>query len=129
MEKDIPIIKIDKRYIKQALLNLIKNSIEAMSDSGGRLTISTESNEQEITVSIHDNGPGIPESDITRIFEPYFTTKIRGSGLGLTLVFKIVREHSGEIAVKSKVGEGTCFTIKLPLPPRDNLLLGYADYI
>ncbi|MDR1148100.1 MAG: ATP-binding protein [Spirochaetaceae bacterium] len=129
MEKDIPIIKIDKRYIKQALLNLIKNSIEAMSDSGGQLTISTESNEQEITVSIHDNGPGIPGSDIARIFEPYFTTKIKGSGLGLTLVFKIVREHSGEIAVKSKAGEGTCFTIKLPLPPKDNLLLGYADYI
>ncbi|MDR1196135.1 MAG: hypothetical protein LBL00_06645, partial [Endomicrobium sp.] len=60
---------------------------------------------------------------------PYFTTKIKGSGLGLTLVFKIVREHSGEIAVKSKAGEGTCFTIKLPLPPKGNLLLGYADCI
>ncbi|MDR1362439.1 MAG: PAS domain-containing sensor histidine kinase [Spirochaetaceae bacterium] len=129
MKEDIPIIEIDKRYIKQALLNLIKNSIEAMSGSGGFLTISTESDEQEVTIRIRDTGPGIQEADKARIFEPYFTTKIKGSGLGLTLVFKIIREHSGEIEVDSKVGEGACFTIKLPLPYRDGLLLSYAGYI
>ncbi|MDR0410012.1 MAG: ATP-binding protein [Spirochaetaceae bacterium] len=127
--KDIPVVEVDKRYFKQALLNLIKNAIEAMSGRGGLLKISTETNEQEIKIDIHDNGPGIPEQHIARIFEPYFTTKIKGSGLGLTLVFKIIREHSGEIEVSSKEGEGACFTIKLPLPQREGLLLCYADYI
>ncbi|MDR2660148.1 MAG: PAS domain S-box protein [Spirochaetaceae bacterium] len=129
LEKEIPVIQIDKRYIKQALLNLIKNSIEAMSNSGGLLTIITESNEQEVKIHVCDNGPGIPEADKPRIFEPYFTTKIKGSGLGLTLVFKIIREHSGEIEVNSKLGEGACFTIKLPMPQIDNRLLSYAEYI
>jgi signal transduction histidine kinase len=129
LEKDIPAAEVDKRYIKQALLNLIKNSIEAMSDSGGLLTISTESGEQEVKIHINDTGPGIPETNMGRIFEPYFTTKIKGSGLGLTLVFKIIREHSGDINVTSKPGEGACFTVKLPLPKKESLLIGYADYI
>ncbi|MDR3356684.1 MAG: PAS domain-containing sensor histidine kinase [Spirochaetaceae bacterium] len=126
--KNIPVIEIDKRYIKQALLNLIKNAIESMPDSGGLLTISTETDEQQVKIHVIDNGAGIREADMARIFEPYFTTKVKGSGLGLTLVFKIVREHSGEICVTSKPGEGACFTIKLPLPRKDNNLLGYEIF-
>ncbi|MDR0382443.1 MAG: PAS domain-containing sensor histidine kinase [Spirochaetaceae bacterium] len=130
LEKDIPAVVIDKKYIKQALLNLIKNAIEAMADSGGGLlTISAESDEKTVKIRVRDNGPSIPESDMARIFEPYFTTKIKGSGLGLTLAFKIIREHSGDINVSSKPGEGVCFTIKLPRPGKENLLLGYANHV
>jgi signal transduction histidine kinase len=125
LEKDIPVIEIDKRYIKQAMLNIIKNAIESMPDSGGTLTISTESDEQQVKIHVKDSGPGIKEADMAKIFEPYFSTKIKGTGLGLTLVFKIVREHSGDISVTSAPGEGTCFTINLPLPQRDNRLLDY----
>jgi signal transduction histidine kinase len=127
LERDLPVIEIDKRYIKQALLNLIKNTIESMPDSGGTLTISTESDEQQVKIHVKDDGPGIQEADMAKIFEPYFSTKIKGSGLGLTLVFKIVREHSGEISVDSAPGEGACFTINLPLPRRDSRLLDYED--
>jgi PAS domain S-box-containing protein len=125
--RDIPAVKIDKRYIKQALLNLIKNAIEAMSGSGGLLAISTEADDQQVTICVRDDGPGIPEAKASRIFEPYFTTKVKGSGLGLTLVFKIVREHSGDISVSSRPGEGACFTIKLPLAQEEKLLLGFED--
>jgi signal transduction histidine kinase len=128
LERNIPVIEIDKRYIKQAMLNLIKNAIESIPDSGGLLTISTESDDQYVKIHVSDNGPGIQESDKARIFEPYFTTKVKGSGLGLTLVFKIVREHSGDICVTSAPGEGACFTITLPLPQRDNRLLGYEAF-
>jgi signal transduction histidine kinase len=129
--KNIPLIKIDKRYIKQTMLNLIKNAIESMTDSGGLLTIITESDEQQVKIHVRDNGPGIQEANKGRIFEPYFTTKVKGSGLGLTLVFKIIREHSGDICVTSKPGEGACFTIKLPLPQDDGRLLSYEafDYV
>ncbi|MDR0663208.1 MAG: ATP-binding protein [Spirochaetaceae bacterium] len=123
--KNIPVIEVDKKLLKQALLNLIKNAIEAMPDSGGNITVSTEADELEARISVSDNGIGIAETDIGRIFEPYFTTKERGTGLGLTLVFKIVREHSGEIDVVSKPGKGACFTIKLPLPRKDGILLDY----
>jgi signal transduction histidine kinase len=129
LKRHIPAVKIDKRYIKQALLNLIKNAIEAMSDSGGLLTINTEADDQQVTICVRDDGPGIPEAEASRIFEPYFTTKVKGSGLGLTLVFKIVREHSGDISVSSRPGEGVCFTIKLPLAQEEKLLLGYGDSV
>ncbi|MDR2096924.1 MAG: ATP-binding protein [Spirochaetaceae bacterium] len=126
LAKNIPAIEVDKRYFKQAMLNLIKNAIEALPASDGEITISTESDEQGVKISVSDNGRGIAEANIGRIFEPYFTTKEKGSGLGLTLVFKIVREHSGDIDVISTPGSGACFTIKLPLPHKDGLLLDYV---
>ncbi|MDR2802730.1 MAG: PAS domain-containing sensor histidine kinase [Treponema sp.] len=127
LEENMPIIEVDERLIKQALLNLIKNSIEAMPDSGGELTISAKLDDQDVAITISDTGPGIKEVDKEKIFEPYFTTKIKGSGLGLTLVFKIIREHSGDISVVSKEGQGASFTIKLPLPRKENRLLSYED--
>jgi signal transduction histidine kinase len=124
LENPLPLIDFDERYMKQALLNLIKNAIAAM-PQGGRLTIKTESRNMEICLSIGDTGMGIPEENLTKIFEPYFTTKETGSGLGLTLVFKIIREHRGEVSVKSKEGEGTCFTITLPVPQKETRLISY----
>ncbi|MDR1374751.1 MAG: PAS domain S-box protein [Treponema sp.] len=120
--ENLPQISFDERYLKQAFLNLIKNAIAAM-PAGGILTIKTEVKEGELWIGISDTGTGIPEVLIAKIFEPYFTTKETGSGLGLTLVFKIIREHRGEIAVKSKEGEGTRFTIMLPIPQKERLLI------
>jgi PAS domain S-box-containing protein len=124
LEENLPLLTFDERYFKQVLLNLVKNATAAM-PTGGKLTIKTESKDNEVYISVRDTGLGIPEENLSKIFEPYFTTKATGSGLGLTLVFKIIREHQGEISVKSREGEGTCFTISLPIPQREHRLIGF----
>jgi signal transduction histidine kinase len=122
LEDKLPLVDFDERILKQAMLNLIQNAVAAM-PGGGTLTIKTRLADGEVAVSVCDNGRGIPEENLSKIFEPYFTTKESGSGLGLTLVFKIVREHRGEITVKSKEGSGSCFTITLPIPQKERRLL------
>ena len=126
LDSALPDINFDERFIKQALLNLIKNAAAAMPE-GGRLTIKTKHHEGELFIQVHDTGTGIKEEHLSKIFEPYFTTKEAGSGLGLTMVFKIIREHQGEINVKSKVGEGSCFTISLPIPQKERKLIKYDN--
>jgi PAS domain S-box-containing protein len=122
LAEDVPALKLDIRFIKQALLNLIKNAMAAMS-GGGRLGIETAQNGDEVQVRVSDTGTGIPAEIMEKIFEPYFTTKPFGTGLGLTIVFKIVKEHFGDIAVTSQEGEGTTFTITLPVPQKDTMLI------
>jgi PAS domain S-box-containing protein len=124
LDQGLPRFGFDERYMKQALLNLIKNAQAAM-EEGGTLTIKTEARDGEISVTVADTGVGISEENLSKIFEPYFTTKEAGSGLGLTLVFKIIREHRGEIAVKSKEGEGTSFKITLPIPQKERRLITF----
>jgi PAS domain S-box-containing protein len=124
LEEGLPLLKFDERYLKQALLNLVKNAAAAM-PGGGKLTVKTGRKDNEAFISVMDTGLGIPEENLSKIFEPYFTTKATGSGLGLTLVFKIIREHQGEISVKSREGEGTSFTISLPVPQRERRLIGF----
>jgi PAS domain S-box-containing protein len=124
LDKKIPDAEFDERYMKQALLNLIKNAIAAMPE-GGTLTVKTGGTDTEIQIAVRDTGTGIPEENLPKIFEPYFTTKDTGSGLGLTLVFKIIKEHRGEVIVKSRKGEGSSFTITLPVPQKETRLLVY----
>jgi signal transduction histidine kinase len=128
LEEGLPLLKFDERYLKQALLNLVKNAAAAM-PGGGKLTVKTGHKDNEAFISVIDTGTGIPEENLSKIFEPYFTTKAIGSGLGLTLVFKIIREHQGEISVKSREGEGTSFTISLPVPQREHRLIGFEGNI
>jgi PAS domain S-box-containing protein len=123
--EELPRLEFDERYIKQALLNLIKNAIAAMPE-GGSLIIKTEIKDEEVRLTLSDTGVGINDENLSKIFEPYFSTKENGSGLGLTLVYKIIREHQGEITVKSKEGAGTCFIIMLPIPQKERRLLGYG---
>jgi PAS domain S-box-containing protein len=123
--REIPLISFDERYMKQALLNLIKNAQAAM-PGGGSLKIKTEKTDTDILISVFDTGTGISEENFSKIFDPFFTTREAGSGLGLTLVFKIIREHQGEIAVKSRKGEGACFIITLPIPQKDRRLITYG---
>ncbi|MEW5815725.1 MAG: ATP-binding protein [Spirochaetota bacterium] len=122
--KDLPLIELDEKYIKQAILNLIKNAASAMPD-GGNITISTRIDGAFIILDVTDTGIGIPDEIMDKIFEPYFTTKDFGSGLGLTVVYKIVKEHRGDISVNSKVGEGSTFSISFPIPVTEKHLLGY----
>ncbi len=124
--EEAPRILIDKRYMKQALLNLAKNALAAMPE-GGRLTLSVEAKDDEVLLGVEDTGTGIPEEDLPKIFEPYFTTKETGTGLGLTITFKIVKEHQGSIDVRSKPGQGSKFVIALPVPQRERRLLAWKD--
>jgi signal transduction histidine kinase len=124
LDTSIPPLEIDERFLKQALLNLIKNAAAAM-PGGGKLTVETLRKDDEAQICVRDTGIGIPEENLSKIFDPYFTTKDTGLGLGLTLVFKIIREHRGEIVVKSREGEGTCFTISLPVPQKERRLIGF----
>lgn len=125
-EDSLPRLFIDEKFFKQAFLNLVKNSMAAM-PKGGRLTVSTRQKGDSVVISIKDNGVGISEENISKVFEPFFTTKDFGSGLGLTLVYKIVKEHDGEINLKSKEGEGTEIHITLPVPQKEPRLLGWGE--
>lgn len=124
LEEKLPTMLMDERLIKQSLLNLIKNAQAAMPD-GGTLTITTNCVDNEIKIQITDTGIGIKKDIIPKIFEPYFTTKESGTGLGLTQVYKIIREHQGEITVSSKPKKGTCFEIVLPIPQKTMRLIAY----
>jgi len=124
LDENLSAVDFDSALMRQAFLNLIKNASAAM-NGGGTLTIATEDAEGEIRITVADTGKGISEEDFPKIFEPYFTTKETGTGLGLTVVFKVVKEHKGDINVESKEGEGTVFTITLPKPQPEQRLLTY----
>jgi two-component system, sporulation sensor kinase E len=125
LAEDLPELDLDEKFVKQALMNLVKNSLAAMPD-GGKLTFSTERRGDEVLLRISDTGEGISEENLGKIFEPYFTTKDFGSGIGLTLVYKVVKEHKGEISVTSHPGEGTTFSILFPIPQREQHLLSWS---
>jgi two-component system, sporulation sensor kinase E len=120
----LPELRLDEKYIKQAVLNIVKNAIAAM-PAGGTLTVTTEGGDDEVRLRISDTGEGISEEIMDKIFEPYFTTRDFGSGIGLTLVYKIVKEHMGDISVMSQEGRGSSFTISLPVPQREQHLLSW----
>lgn len=109
-----PVVKADPDYLKQVLLNLILNGLQAM-PGGGKLTIETSIRDGKMRLSVSDTGVGIAPENVTRIFEPYFTTKSEGSGLGLPIARRIVESHGGTIEVNSQPGTGTRFDIVLPL--------------
>lgn len=122
LEERLPQIPLDPGQIKQVLVNLIKNAMQAMT-SGGTLKVSTGSAGEGVWVSVADTGGGIPQEKINQIFQPFFTTKKKGTGLGLMIVQRIVREHGGRIEVESNVGAGTTFRVWLPLHERQPRLL------
>ena len=124
LDKDLPKILLDERYMKQAILNLVKNAQAAMPE-GGVFTIATKYIENEIRILICDTGIGIENEYLSKIFEPYFTTRETGTGLGLTQVYKIIREHNGEITVDSQPQTGTEFRISIPIPQKETRLLDY----
>lgn len=113
--QNLPDIPIDTDQLKVALLNLLINAIEAMKPDVGVLKVSTEIMNDTVTIEVKDNGKGISEEDQERLFEPFFTSKNEGTGLGLTTVQNIIHGHKGYISMSSKLGEGTSFVIKLKI--------------
>ena len=113
LRPDLPLLELDRDQMKQAFYNVIKNSFEAMKRRG-ILRIRTEMDATHVNVSFTDTGGGMSAESLSRVFEPYFTTKSSGSGLGLLIVRRIVREHGGEMALESNEGKGLTLTIRLP---------------
>jgi two-component system, sporulation sensor kinase C len=109
------ILKLDVTKIKIALLNLIMNSIEAMQENEGVLTISTFQTANSVYIRIKDNGTGISEENVNRLFEPYFTSKPNGMGLGLTATLSILQLHRATVEVESEEGKGSTFTVCFPI--------------
>ena len=119
LRPDLPLIELDRDQMKQAFYNVIKNSFEAMKRRG-ILRIRTDMDATHVNISFTDTGGGMSAESLSRVFEPYFTTKGSGSGLGLLIVRRIVREHGGEMAIESNEGKGLTLTIRLPyLDKRD----------
>lgn len=142
VDPDLPQVDIDAHLILQALRNLVRNAIEAhdaAGDDGGaddarqtsdvdepinrRILVRAALAAENIAIEVTDNGPGIAEENVDKIFEPYYTTKFNGTGLGLMVVYRIVTQHRGSIHVDSRPGMGTRFVIALPLGERPVRLL------
>ncbi|MCX5907695.1 MAG: ATP-binding protein [Deltaproteobacteria bacterium] len=115
IEPDLPSLRLDRKRIQEALLNLMNNGLQAM-PQGGQLRVTAQRHDgREILIRVADTGGGIPAENLTKIFDYYFTTKERGTGLGLPLAHKIIEEHGGSIQVSSEEGKGTVFRVYLPL--------------
>jgi len=128
LAENMKAVDFDATLMRPALLNVIQNAAAAM-EKGGRLIITTEETDFEVLIVIADTGTGISEENFPKIFEPYFTTKENGTGLGLTVLYKVVKEHQGEVSVRSREGEGTVFTISLPKPQTEQKLITYGSSI
>jgi len=113
LRADLPLLQLDREQMKQAFYNVIKNSLEAMKRHG-TLHIRTDLDDKHVIVSFTDTGSGMSAENLSRVFEPYFTTKPSGSGLGLLIVRRIVREHGGELSIESTQGKGLTLAIRLP---------------
>jgi two-component system, sporulation sensor kinase E len=122
LARRLPATQIDATQMQQVLVNLVKNAMQAMT-RGGTLLLQTGEAADGVWLSVSDTGGGIPQEQINRIFEPFYTTKKKGSGLGLMIVQRIIRAHNGRIELESHVGRGTTFRIWLPLHERRPRLL------
>ena len=130
-DKDNLILKLDERYIKQALINIIQNAIDAMNenkdnekyDKKKEIYIKLKTIDNYAVISIKDTGIGMKEETLNKIFEPYFTTKRHGTGLGLTNVVRIIEAHNGNITIESEYEKGSEFIIKLPLKQENQKFL------
>ncbi len=111
---DLPLILLDTNQIKQAFLNILKNSFEAMPE-GGKLSISTRLKDNNIVVYITDTGSGIIKEDVQRVFDPFYSAKVNGTGLGLALTMKTIEGHGGDIICKSTIDKGTTMVVSFPV--------------
>ncbi len=113
---DLPETRIDPNELKKAFLNIMLNGIQAI-PSRGTLGVRAclDDSQRNILIRIRDSGTGIPRENLSNIFQPYFSTKVRGTGIGLSIAYRIISDHKGKIEVESELGKGTVFTVKLPI--------------
>jgi signal transduction histidine kinase len=110
-----PVALVDASQIRQCLVNLVRNATDAVTAKGkGKVTLRTRRTGERVAIEVEDDGVGIPPEVVPRLFDPFFSTKDTGSGLGLALTQQIVKDHGGDLAVASEVGRGTTFTLNLP---------------
>jgi PAS domain S-box-containing protein len=114
-DPNLPAVALDQDQIKIALLNIYLNAVEAMKPEDGELRISTYQEEEDVVLEVSDNGRGIPKENLNKLFEPFFTAKKGGMGLGLTTFQNIIQSHLGKVKVTSEVGVGTSFYIAFPV--------------
>lgn len=114
VDTDSLMVKVDPYLLRSVVLNLVVNASQAMPE-GGSVDFSLRKKGSDAVVEVADSGVGIPEENLEKIFDPFYTTKVEGNGFGLTEALKIVQAHSGAIEVRSQVGKGTIFTVKIPL--------------
>ncbi len=117
LDADLPAIQLHSDSLQAALMNLVKNALEAM-DEGGRLVARTYTTRKSVALDLIDTGHGIDDNAILHMFEPFYSTKDGGSGLGLPTARKIIEAHGGRISVQSEMGVGTKFTLEFPVPKR-----------
>jgi signal transduction histidine kinase len=114
-EPQVSAVRGDAQHIGQVVMNLLDNAANA-SRAGGTIHLRTRAtDERRVAIEVIDRGRGIDAADLPKIFEPFFTTRSDGTGLGLAIASKLVRAHGGEIAVRSEIGQGSIFTILLPV--------------
>jgi signal transduction histidine kinase len=118
LARRLPPVRADEGQLRAALLNLLRNSREAM-PGGGRVDVQTRAEGGGVEVVVRDAGAGIAAADLSRIFDPFYSTKEKGTGLGLAFAMQVVKEHGGTIRCDSEVGRGTAFTVRLPAAPED----------
>jgi PAS domain S-box-containing protein len=123
LDENFPALELDAGQFQQVFYNLLRNASQAMAGKDGVIRIGAHANDFEATLSIADNGSGIPPEQMGSLFEPYRTTKQSGTGLGLLIVRRVVREHGGEIEIQSEPGAGTRILIHLPRGPKPVRLL------
>jgi two-component system sensor histidine kinase HydH len=114
LDPHLPPLQADPNQMKQVILNLVKNAFEAM-DSGGQVVLASGAEDNQVWFSVKDTGNGMPPEVLEKIFNPFFTTKKKGTGLGLAVIHKIVADHHGSVSVQSLPDQGTTFRIKLPV--------------
>jgi two-component system NtrC family sensor kinase len=117
IQKDLPPIEVSPTELQQVLFNLINNALDAMEERGSTLSVSTRLEDDNIVIQVSDDGPGIPEDDLSQIFDPFFTTKPvgKGTGLGLSICYGIIKQLGGEISVRSVIDKGSTFRVRIPL--------------
>ncbi|MBW1887175.1 MAG: two-component sensor histidine kinase [Deltaproteobacteria bacterium] len=117
IQEDLPPIDLSPTEMQQVLINLINNALDAMEENGGTLSISARIEGDHIVIEVSDDGPGIPEDNLSQIFDPFFTTKPvgKGTGLGLSICYGIIKKLGGEISVRSAMDTGSTFRVRIPL--------------
>ncbi len=117
LDPDLPAISLHSDSLQAALMNLVKNALESM-EQGGQLVVRTYTTPKSVALDLIDTGRGVDSNTVLHMFEPFYTTKEGGSGLGLPTAQKIIEAHGGRISVQSELGQGTKFVLEFPIPKR-----------